>query len=72
MGIAWHIVARRLRGLAGLGVHTRFRRGNRLSHPGFRALRLSIKRMFIVSEYFDLGMDRRLCCLPRIGLYLRI
>ena len=72
MGIAWPTVARRLRRLAALGVHTRLRRGKRLSHPGFRALRLSIKRMFIVSEYFDLGMGRRLCCLRRIDLYSRI
>ena len=28
--------------------------------------------MFIVSEYFDLGTDRRLCCVNWIGLYSRI
>ena len=43
-----------------------------MSQTGVHALRLSIGPMFIVSEYFDLGTDRRLCCVNWIGLYSRI
>ena len=33
---------------------------------------MSIGPVFIVSEYFDLGTDRRLCRVCWIGLYSRI